>query len=273
MDRTAASAPGYTMAYSEEFLQLLRRRSAKISAAHLLAHLRRGQSVLDFGCGPGTISVGLAEAVHPGEFHGIDLDASHIEMARAAAAAGGHDNMKFRKCDVTALPFDDDSFDAAHCHAVLTHVPDTDAALSEVRRVLRPGGWLGCRELIGSACFFGPVVDYPNDGWATFANLLSANGGHPQMGRQLKRALHDAGFVDIEAGAEFEFFGSPEDVEFYHGYATGWFCSPATVDAAVQHGLADRQRFDDWRQALDRWKDEPGAVAAIGWGYALARGS
>ena len=57
-------------------------------------------------------------------------------------------------------------------------------------------------------------MDHLNDGWTTFANLLSANGGHPQMGRQLKRALQDAGFVDIEADTEFEFFGSADDVEF-----------------------------------------------------------
>ena len=76
------------MAYSEEFLQLLRRRSAMTGASHLLASLCRGRSVLDFGCGPGTISVGLANTAHPGALHGIDLDASQIEMARAAAAAG-----------------------------------------------------------------------------------------------------------------------------------------------------------------------------------------
>ena len=269
--RTGAAAPSYTMGYSDEFLQLLTRRSAKTSAAHLLGHLRRGQSVLDFGCGPGTISVGLAEAVHPGELHCIDMEASQIDMARAAATAGGHDNMKSCTGDVTALPFEDDFVDVAHGHAVLMHVPDTHAALTEVRRVLRPGGLLSCRELIVASCFLDPEVDDLNSAWATFADLLSANGGHPQLGRQLKGVLQDAGFVDIEAGAEFEFFGSAEDIDFFHGFVNGWFCSPATVDAAVEHGLARRQWFDAWRQALDRWKDEAGAVAAMGWGYALAR--
>jgi len=269
--RTDAPAPTYTMGYTEEFLQLLKRRSATSSSAHLLPHLRQGQSVLDFGCGPGTISVGLAEAVHPGELHGIDMEASQIEMARAAAAAGGHDNITFHTGNVTELPFEDDSFDVAHGHAVLMHVPDTHAALTEIRRVLRPAGRLSCRELICSSCFFEPGVDDLNSGWVTFGDLLAANGGHPQMGRQLKRALQVAGFVDIEVGAEFEFFGSAEDIDFFHGFAKGWFCSPATVEAAVERGLATQQRFDGWRLALDRWKAEPGAAAAIGWGYALSR--
>ena len=79
----------YTMGYSEEFRQLLDRRSAESHAAHLLPLLEPGMRVLDFGCGPGTISVGLASAVNPGELHGLDMEESQIDLARAAARAGG----------------------------------------------------------------------------------------------------------------------------------------------------------------------------------------
>ena len=54
-DRTP-EAPGYTMGYREEFRQLFDRRSADTHAAHLLPHLEPGMRVLDFGCGPGTIT-------------------------------------------------------------------------------------------------------------------------------------------------------------------------------------------------------------------------
>ena len=146
----ATSAGGsYTMGYSPEFLQLLDRRNAETHAGHLLPHLMAGCRVLDFGCGPGTITVGLAQAVHPGEVHGIDMEESQIELARAAAAAGGHDNATFHVGNVYELPFVDDYFDAAHCHAVLMHVPDTQRALREVSRVLKPGGIIASRELIG----------------------------------------------------------------------------------------------------------------------------
>ena len=92
--------------------------------------------MLDFGCGPGTITVGLAQAVHPSEVHGIGMEESQIELARAAAPSGGHDNVTFRVGNVYELPFEDDYFDAAHCHAVLMHLPDTQRALQEVSRVL-----------------------------------------------------------------------------------------------------------------------------------------
>ena len=76
----------YTMGYSEEFRQMLNWRSAQSHAGYLLPHLASGQKLLDFGCGPGTITVGLARAVEPGEVHGIDMEESQIALARAAAA-------------------------------------------------------------------------------------------------------------------------------------------------------------------------------------------
>ena len=266
-----APAPTYTMGYSDEFQKMLGRRNAASSAAHLLPHLKPGLRVLDFGCGPGTISMGLAKAVHPGELQGIDMEASQIEMARAAAAAGGHDNASFRTGDVTALPFEDDSFDAAHCHAVLMHVPDTQAVLAEVKRVLKPGGVVSCREMIGDATFFAPDVGDLSGAMATFLKLLEANRGHPQMGKELKGAMLEAGFTGIEADASFESFSATEDVHFFHGFAAGWFFSPDVVEVITKHGLASPEQIDAWRRALDGWRDNSGAFAAIAWGEALAR--
>jgi ubiquinone/menaquinone biosynthesis C-methylase UbiE len=266
-----APTPAYTMGYSDEFQKLLGRRNAASNAAHLLPHLKAGLRVLDFGCGPGTISMGLAKAVHPGELQGIDMEESQVEMARAAAAAGGHDNASFRTGDVTALPFEDDSFDAAHCHAVLMHVPDTRAALAEVKRVLKPGGIVSAREMIGHATFFEPEVEDLSGAMETFLKLLQANGGHPRMGSELLRVLLEAGFSDIRAGASFEPYTTTEDVHFFHAFASGWFFAPGTVDVIVKHGLASREKIDGWRRMLDEWRDAPGAMAAIAWGEATAR--
>ena len=239
-DHTSAEQD-YTMGYSEEFLQLLHRRSAETHAAHLLPHLKPGLRVLDFGCGPGTISVGLATAVAPGELHGIDMEESQINMARAAARAGGHDNATFHVGDVTDLPFDDDSFDVAHCHAVLMHVPDTEATLAEVKRVLKPGGIISSREFILGSSFLEPGAEETAPAWATFGNLLAANGGHPQMGRELKRTLLEAGFTDVLATASFDFFGQAQDVAFLHAFIMDWFYSPQVIAAATKFGLATQE--------------------------------
>ena len=261
--------PEYTMGYSEEFLRMLHRRSAQSHAAYLLPHLGPGMRLLDFGCGPGTISVGLAKAIEPGELHGIDLEESQILMARAAAGAGGHANATFHVGDVTALPFEDDSFDVAHCHAVLMHVPDTQAVLAEVKRVLKPGGMIAGREMIGTASFMEPDFG-SSEAWAAFVRLIAANGGHPQMGKELTDVLLEAGFTDVRAGASFDFFGTREDVAFFHAVATGWFFSDEVIGAATKYGLATQEQFEAWRVATDRRRDHPGSVGAIGFGEAIA---
>ena len=263
-----ASTATYTMGYSDDFQRLLRRRNAETSAAHLLPHLEPGMRVLDFGCGPGTISVGLAKAVEPGELFGVDMEASQIEIAQAAAEAGGHRNAVFQTADVTDLPFEDDSFDVAHCHAVLMHAPDTMTVLAEVRRVLKPGGIISSREMFVDCSFLEPSI---RDGWETFAKLIEANGGHSQIGRELKRLFMEAGFSDISASVLFEPFSTDEDIDFLHGFISAWFFSSGTVEAATKYGIATREQFDDWRRTLDQWKDAPGALAAFAWGEATGR--
>ena len=261
----------YTMGYSDEFLQLLDRRNAETNAAHLLAHLKPGMRVLDLGCGPGTISMGLAKAVDPGEVHGIDMEEPQIEIARAAASAGGHRNAVFRTGDVTRLPHEDNSFDAAHCHALLMHVPDTDAVLAEVKRVLKPGGFISAREMIGSSSFSEPAFEALADAWVTFSKLLEANGSHPEMGKELPRRFLEAGFSVVHRSASFEYFGTPEDVAFYHNFSVSWFFAPKVVQAAIKYGLATQEKFDNWRRLLDQWRDSPGAVSAIAWGEAVGQ--
>ena len=260
----------YTMGYDENFQQLLRRRRAESHAAYLLPHLKPGHRVLDFGCGPGTISVGLARAIEPGELHGVDMEESQINVARAAAQAGGHTNATFHVGDVTALPFEDGFFDAAHCHAVLMHVPDTSKTLAEIKRVLKPGGIIGSREMFVSSSFLEPGAEETKGAWTTFAGLLQGNGGHPQMGKELKNVFLEAGFVDIRASASFDYFSSQEDVAFLRAFIDDWFYSSRVIEAAVQFGLASREQFDEWRRQLDDWRDHPGAFGAIAFGEAIA---
>ena len=264
------ATPEYTMGYSPEFLQLLDRRNAATHAWYLMPNLQPEMRVLDFGCGPGTITVGLGRAVEPGEVHGIDVEESQIELARAAAAAGGHENIHLHVGSVYELPFEDGYFDAAHCHAVLMHVPETQRALQEVKRVLKPGGILGSREMIAASSFSEPMGPTMDMAWATFIRLLAANGGHPDMGKELKGHLFEAGFADVRASGSFDYFGSAADVAFMHAFISDWFFMPRLIEAATQFGLATHEQFDQWRREVDEWKDAPGAVGGLAFGEAIA---
>src|SRR6059058_3836679 len=86
------------------------RRTASHNAAFFLPYLKPGMTLLDIGCGPGSITLGLAEAVAPAETIGIDASADAIEEAAALAASRGCTNVRFEVADVYALPFEDATF-------------------------------------------------------------------------------------------------------------------------------------------------------------------
>ena len=270
MTHQTSATPDYTMGFSEELLQSLRRRTAETSAAYLLPHLRPGHRILDFGCGPGTISVGLAKAVAPGELHGVDMEESQIELAKSVAEAGGQDNATFHVGDVTDLPFEDGFFDVAHCRNVLMHVPDTSAVLAEVKRVLKPGGIIGCREMISASSFTYPDFDVMGESWGMFQDLVAADDGHPQMGKELKGHVLDAGFANPRITASFDVYSAPEDVLFLFGFASNWLLSREITEAAMKYGAATEDLINATSIAYERWKEHPAALCAVAFGEAVA---
>ena len=270
MTHPGPTTPDYTMGFSEDMLQSLRRFTAATHAAHLLPHLRPGLRLLDFGCGPGTISVGLAQAVDPGEMHGVDMEGTQIDLARSVAAAGGRDNAQFHVGDATDLPFDDGYFDVAHCHNVLMHVPDTGAVLAEIKRVLKPGGIIACREMICGSSFTHPDFGVIRKAWDMFEDLLAADDGHPQMGKDLKGHVLQAGFEGIRVTGSFDIYSTPADVEFIYDFANRWFLGPEIVEAAIKYGAATRELCDRIAEAYTRWKDTPGAFCALAFGEIVA---
>jgi arsenite methyltransferase len=156
-----------------------------------------GNRVLDVGCGPGFYCLELAEEVGPaGEVVGVDSAAPMLALAARRCRA--HKNVSFREADVVSLPVEDASFDRALCVQVLEYVEHATAALSEMRRALRPGG---------------RVVIWDTD-WATVSlhssdpvrmnrvmKAWDSHLTHPTLPRTLGPRLRDAGFENVEATA------------------------------------------------------------------------
>ena len=270
MAQLDSSTPDYTLGSVEAFVRRQRRNTAENCAAYLLPYLKPGLRVLDFGCGAGGISVGLAMAVEPGELCGMDMERSQIDLATAAAKDSGCDNAMFQVGDVTSLPFEDGYFDVAHCHNVQLHVPDTGAVLSEVRRVLKPGGLIACRELV-----FGSIVAHPGTGhmerlWEMYMDVLEADDGHPEIGLNLKNRLLTAGFANVRASMSFSTFSEPGEIAAFHELVTQGFLSPAITEAAIKYRAWTEGMTQEVREAWDEWKSDPGAIAAFAYGEALA---
>ena len=98
-----------------------------------------GERILDVGCGPGFYCAELVEEVGPdGSILGVDSSPQMLALAERRCEA--HDNVAFAEGAATALPVEDEAFDAALCVQVLEYMPDVPAVLAELHRALRPGG-------------------------------------------------------------------------------------------------------------------------------------
>ena len=103
--------------------------------------LEPGKRVLDIGSGAGMDSLIAALMVGPeGSVTGIDMTPEMIENARKGAAELRLDNVTFVEGEAETLPFDDSSFDVVISNGVIDLIPDKDAVLGEIYRVLVPGG-------------------------------------------------------------------------------------------------------------------------------------
>lgn len=130
-----ACAPIWERNYAPE--GSMRERVSQFGAA-VGAHVAAPASVLDFGCGTGEIARALAAAGYA--LTGCDLSPAMIEAARARA--GGPSYVLLDTDRLPALPFADSQFDAVVSSSVFEYLPDPAGQLRELRRVLRPGGWL-----------------------------------------------------------------------------------------------------------------------------------
>jgi arsenite methyltransferase len=114
---------------------------AGIGNPHLVAPLPTGATVVDIGCGAGTDLLLAARHVGPlGRAIGVDMTEAMRERARRGAEAGALSHVELRDGDATALPIEAGTVDVVIANGVLNLVPDKQAAVSEIRRVLKPGG-------------------------------------------------------------------------------------------------------------------------------------
>ena len=124
----------------------MRRTSATLDQLEL----RRGLAVLDGGCGPGRLAVPIAEAVGPvGSVLAVDVQGEMLRRARAKADKAMLGNIEFLHASLGEGKLPAAHFDRAVMSTVLGEIPDRVAALREIHRALKPGGFLLVNEVIG----------------------------------------------------------------------------------------------------------------------------
>lgn len=133
----------------------MRTRSAAEYADFVLPLIGDRDRVLDVGCGPGSITVGLSQTA--GHVIGVDLDEAEFTDARTYASEQDIENVDFREGSIYQLGFPDASFDVCTLFAMLETLEDPLVGLAEVRRVLKPGGLIGASSIeYGGLILHGP---------------------------------------------------------------------------------------------------------------------
>jgi ubiquinone/menaquinone biosynthesis C-methylase UbiE len=262
----------YTMGYGTASTMIMAMRTAERHAGFFIPHLHPGLKVLDCGCGPGTITLGLAQIVTPGQVIGTEIEQSQVDLARKNAIKRNVSNVQFQTADLYRLPFEDNSFDAVFISAVLGNLRKSDQGVAEAHRVLKPGGVIGIKEFDHG----GDLVYPPDPLIAKYGELyirLRREYGHePNSGRRLGELLFRAGFESIKFSATYESFTHPTLLTFAEMSADlikeGW--GDTWADEFVSRDWCTKQELEQMIDAWQRFAQTPGAIFAAAWCEAVA---
>lgn len=263
---SAQRTEGYTPGYSKPTVKFMKHRTAASHATFFIPYLHSGMRLLDCGCGPGSITLDLAEIVAPGEVVGIDIAEHQLEQAKVSARERQLANVRFETANIYDLPFPEGSFDAVFSHALLEHLEEPVKAIRGMYRVLKPGGLLGLKnpdfagDLIWPST---PALEHLMH--ETLVQLYKHNGGNPFVGRCLKSLLHQAGLVEVVASASYECHGTPESIQFITDIFLNWLPSEAFAGQAIQLGLLDPSGIDKVVATWKEWGTHPDAFWARAW--------
>ncbi|AGP38364.1 class I SAM-dependent methyltransferase [Sorangium cellulosum] len=261
-----AASGGYVLGYDDAVVDKLAKRNAQREAAFLLPFIPLQGRVLDAGCGPGSITRGLAQLLPGGSVVGVDFDAGQIERARGRAAEQGLANVQFEVADVTALPYPDGAFDVVFAHTLMMHLRDPRAALAELSRVCAPGGIVGLRDGLGS---FDRLPGFPegarvNDLHELLMAAIRASGGMPDVGLRLRGWFHELGMAMVRSQAHSVVYDSPADLTLLCSWHRS-LLQGRLGRTAVAEGLISAEALAGFMDRMEAWASDPGAISVVVW--------
>ncbi len=210
MIRQASEIPNYTVGFSDELLEIFRRFTAEANPAHQLPYLRPGLRVLDFGCGPGTISVGCPRPWCRASCMAWTWRSRRSTFARSLAETNGLNIAIFHLGQVTVFPFNDGFFDIAHAQCRVCQHPD-DCVLRHLSHAD-----VAFIHRVAQMWFLAPEIMERRSGTSLLAEICAMPQPTPMTGGRTPRRLmygvafgeavankpYHAGNVDPQAKAE-----------------------------------------------------------------------
>ena len=230
-------------------------------------------SILDVGCGPGTITVDLAKLVPTGKVLGLEYAGDVLEQARSHAKEEGVKNVEFVVGDVHALEYPDATFDVVHAHQVLQHIHDPVQALREMRRVTKPSGIVAARDSDYSMFTWYPEVEGMQFWRKTYLQVARTNGGEPNAGRQIHAWAREAGFAksDIRSSVSVWCYNTPDEVDWLSKLLAERTLKSNFAKTAEKHRLASQEDLDRIASAWKEWGTQEDAWFSVPSGEILCR--
>lgn len=247
----------YTHGHHSVVVNQHAQRTAEDCAAFARHVISPDAQILDVGCGPASITVGLARWALRGHVTGIEVGDAILATAASTVAEAGVDNVTLDAESVYELTYDDDSFDVAYAHQVLQHLSDPVAAIREMERVVRPGGWVAVRD-----SDYSTMRGYPSSEGITrwrevYRQVCRHNGAEPDAGRHLYSWFRSGGLPQVQMSAAVWQFWTPESRRNW-GYS--WAersLKSSFADQAVSYGYATAEEMERIAAAWRTWADDP----------------
>jgi len=220
-----------------------------VEESRLLTEFRIGGVVLAAGCGSGAFAARVAELDGVEQVTGVDLDAKLLALARKRLP-----DATFVEAAAEALPYPDDTFDAAIARLLLQHVEDPRAVIAELRRVVRPGGLVAAISV--DAGIWGVAEPFIPELALVQAKLWEARrqlGGERTIGRRLHRIFDRAGVVDVSLRS----YCSHSDVLGLDAFAP--LLGPEQFASAVADGTITPGEYEGLGRGYARFRADPEA--------------
>jgi SAM-dependent methyltransferase len=243
-----------------------------LTLSELLHHDERypaGARVLEAGCGTGAQTVLLARNNPSARLVSVDLSSASLELARQAVEQERMTNVRFENADVMNLPFSNGEFDAVFVCFVLEHLAEPLRALTELKRVLRPGGTITVIEGDHGSAYFHPDSEFAKRAIQCLVDLQKRDGGDSLIGRRLYPLLDQAGFSEIAVSPRVVYADSsrPDMVE---GFTRNTFTAmvEGVEEKALQAGMIDPV---GWQQGIADLRRTAGPGGVFNYTFFKAR--
>ena len=248
-------------------------RTAEDAAAFLLPHLKAGMNLLDVGCGPGTITAGLARAVSPdGHALGIDVSRGLRDEWDARLSESDTTNLDFRVDDIYDTNLDEARFDVVYAHQLLQHLADPVGALASASRLAKSGGLVAVREVDWGTFAAFPESDALRDFRRVYDAVAIRSGGNPNAGRHVQEWMMKTGeLTDIHITTSTWTFFEEQGKTWWGDQWSQRILESDIAVKAIQYGIATRSELEEISRGWQEWKNAPGSVSCFTHFEGLAR--